>query len=354
MGFERRRDARFFTSLWVSIAEVTDELELQKGNVSASGIFFRTDKDVGRPGTVRLLYIATSDRRASVEVMAHVVRVISYDDLLEGRVIGGVAFEFLLETQHQRDEVERFVREVAEDQMQVPGNPPLDYSFPAQVQGSAADSKPATVSELSLGGMVIETDWPVQPGEAIRAEIHTTASQKAVHLAGRAVASQRAGVEGERYRVAVRFGDDEPGGACADPNLGDSMAEAMNALLTDVTAWHQPEARSNGIHLHGELSQVRLSSLLSFLDLERTSGVLELTRGAARAKLFVREAQIVGLEMEPPGPSPSKVLAELMDWSDGEFGFRFEPVGEDDAVGISISALLMHLARRKDESSRQG
>ena len=66
------------------------------------------------------------------------------------------------------------------------------------------------------------------------------------------------------------------------------------------------------------------------------------------------QGQIVGLETQPPRPSPSKVLAELMEWSDGQFGFRFEPVGREDAVGISTSALLMHLARRKDESSRQG
>ena len=127
----------------------------------------------------------------------------------------------------------------------------------------------------------------------------------------------------------------------------------MNALLTDVTAWRQRELRSKGIHLRGELSQVRLPSLLSFLSLERTSGVLELSRGAAHAELFVREGQIVDVEMQPPGPSPARMLAELMEWSDGEFGFRFEPVGREDAVGISVSALLMQLAQRKDESSHQ-
>ena len=75
MDLEHRRDARFFASFWVSIAEVADESELQKGNVSASGIFFRTDKDVGRSGTVRLLHIATSDRRAT-EVKAMSSRVV--------------------------------------------------------------------------------------------------------------------------------------------------------------------------------------------------------------------------------------------------------------------------------------
>ena len=126
----------------------------------------------------------------------------------------------------------------------------------------------------------------------------------------------------------------------------------MNTLLTDVTAFRQPETRSEGIHLHGKLSQVSLPSVLSFFDLEKTSGVLELRRGAAHGKLFVREGRIVDLEMHPPG-APSKVLAELVEWSDGEFDFRFECVGREDAVGISTSALLMHLAQRKDESSRR-
>ena len=127
----------------------------------------------------------------------------------------------------------------------------------------------------------------------------------------------------------------------------------MNALLTDVTAFRQRELRSNGIHLNGELSQVRLPSLLSFLDMEHTSGVLELERGAVRAKLFVREGQIVDVEMQPPGPSPMAMLTELMEWSDGAFGFRFEPVEREDAVAISVPALLMQLAQREDESSRQ-
>ena len=138
----------------------------------------------------------------------------------------------------------------------------------------------------------------VQQGSSTsRATEHTPASQKAVQLTGRALACQRADGEGERYRLAVSFGDDGQGGACADPKLGTSMAEAMNALLTDVTAWRQRELRSKGIHLRGELSQVRLPSLLSFLSLERTSGVLELSRGAAHAELFVREGQIVDVEM---------------------------------------------------------
>jgi hypothetical protein len=351
MELERRRDARFFGDFWVSIAEVANEPELQKGNVSTTGIFITTDKEVGGPGTVRLLHIATSDKRASINIMAHVARVISYDDML-GHVVCGAAFEFLMGTQSQRDEVERFVREVAEDQMQTPGNGPLDYSFLAEVHDSLTGSQPATVSELSLGGMVIETNWPVQPGELIRAEIHTPASQNVVQVEGRAVASQQADDEGKRYRVAVHFGGEGVEGTGSDSKLGCSMAEAMNTLLTDVTAFRQREERSDGVQLHGELSQVSLPSLLSFLDLERSSGVLELSRGAAQAKLYVREGRIVDLEMEPPGP-PSKVLAELAEWPDGEFDFRFESVGREDSVGIATSTLLLHLAQRKDEAEKR-
>ena len=154
--------------------------------------------------------------------------------------------------------------------------------------------------------------------------------------------------------MEVRFGGGRQEGPSPSEDPGSSVAEGMGSLLEEVTSWRQREMRAEGIHLHGKLSQVPLPSLLGFLDIERTTGVIELERGNRHAKLFVRQAEIVGLEMRPPGSTPSKVLAELMDWPDGEFSFRFEPVGREDTVGIATSALLMHLAKRKDESSTRG
>ena len=147
----------------------------------------------------------------------------------------------------------------------------------------------------------------MQPGEEVRAEIHTTGSLNSVQLSGRAIASQRLEGEAKRYRVAVRFGDDGDGGISTDEKLGSSIDEAMNALLSDVTVFRQREMRSEGTHLQGELSQVSLPSLLSFLDLEQTAGVLELSRGAAHGKLHVREGRIVHVEMQPPGSAPRSI-----------------------------------------------
>ena len=352
---DRRRAARFHASFWVSIAEVAEEAELRKGNISPSGFFFQTDKDVGRPSTVRVLRIATADETVSVEVMAQVVRVVSYDDLFQGQAIAGAAFEFLVGTQKQREEIERLVRTVAEEQLQRAGDV-LEYNFAGQLQGRRHDDQPAVVSEVSLYGMVIETDWMLEVGEEICVEVRAPASKKALRFSGEAVRSRPATGESAegRYRVEVRFqgGPSAEMGPLADTPSGTTVADAMNELISEVTACHQRQARSEGAHLNGSLAAMGLASLLAFLEMERTSGVLQLSRGPERATLYVRNGQIVDLETELSWSSPRETLGLLLDWTDGAFEFHFEPVTREDALGLSTTAVLIEFARGKDEAAR--
>ena len=347
---DRRRAARFHASFWVSIAEVAEEAELRKGNISPSGISFQTDKDVGRPSTVRVLRIATADETVSIEVMAQVVRVVSYDDLFQGQVTAGAAFEFLVSTQKQREEIELLVRAVAFRQLRRAGDA-VEYNFAGHLQGRRHGDQPVVVSDISAYGMVIETDWMLEVGEVFCVDICAPASKRALRLSGVAVRSRPAtgkNAEG-RHRVEVRFQRDP---SAQMGSLTDApFADAMNELISEVTVCQQSQDRSKGAHLNGSLATMGLPSLLAFLEMERTSGVLQLAHGSERATLYVRDGQIVDLETELSWSSPQEAIGLLLDWTDGAFEFHFEPVTREDALGLSTSAVLIEFAREKDEEA---
>ena len=52
---DQRRAPRFETRLWVGIPEVEGEPELEKCDISASGMLLWTRRDAGSPGAVRML-----------------------------------------------------------------------------------------------------------------------------------------------------------------------------------------------------------------------------------------------------------------------------------------------------------
>jgi hypothetical protein len=348
---DRRRAARFHASFWVSIGDVADEAELRKGNISPSGISFQTDKDVGRPSTVRALRIATADETVAAEVTAQVVRVFSYDDLIQGHVIAGAAFEFLVGTQEQREELERLVRAVAFGQLRRTGDA-LEYNFEGQLQGRCQGDQSAVVSDISPYGMVIETDWMLEVGEVFCVDICAPVSRKALRLSGVAVRSRP--VTGEsaegRYCVEVQFQRDP----CAEMGslTGTTIEDTMNELISEMTVSQQRQGCSEGAHLNGSLATMGLPSLLAFLEMERSSGVLQLARGSERATLYVRKGQIVDLETELNRSSLRDAIGPLLDWTDGAFEFYFEPVTREDAFGLSTSAVLIEFACGKDEAAR--
>jgi hypothetical protein len=64
-----------------------------------------------------------------------------------------------------------------------------------------------TVSEISLGGMAIQTDLPFPPG-AIHDFQLTLGDNSVVHLKGRVAHCQRMTTDEERYLTGIEFLDD--------------------------------------------------------------------------------------------------------------------------------------------------
>ena len=111
-----------------------------------------------------------------------------------------------------------------------------------------------------------------------------------------------------------------------------------------------PAARTT---LRGEIEHVGVSSLLSFLEMERKSGVLLVIAGDV-ARLFFAEGRLLRAEIEgesPPLPSRAAAM-RILDAVAGQFEFAPQDVTEKDELGMSVTALLLEHAREKDERSQ--
>lgn len=104
--------------------------------------------------------------------------------------------------------------------------------------------------------------------------------------------------------------------------------------------------------LRGDLENVSAASLLSFLSVERKTGILVVV-GERVARVFLREGRALRVELEGESTVSSRdALMSILDWHTGQFEFTVDRVGGVDEVRTAISALVIEHARRQDEEGR--
>jgi hypothetical protein len=347
---ERRRGARIPARMWVQIAGVDEEPRLARGDISMSGLFIEVDRSIGEPGSVQTVSVTSFERESSVDILARIVRVVSVHDVWHGPGVAGIAFEFLPDDPGKRVLLERVIRDVMASKSYVAES--LSGSVTAQLDPSVEEEAPrATAAEkLGVRVMVLDTSWAVSVGETIHCQIETPTSGRRARLDGRVVRStlEPSGTGGARYRLEVEFaralGDEA--GTVAE---GRSISDAMDSLLEDVvfpgTDGAPPRTRE---HLAGLLARIRLPSLLSFLALERLSGVLTLERSGARGVLHLRDGQVVDAEVDGRTDNPRALVTELCGWSDGQFDFSLRQVNRLDRINQPTTALLAGVTPARD------
>lgn len=109
-----------------------------------------------------------------------------------------------------------------------------------------------------------------------------------------------------------------------------------------------PAARTT---LRGEIEHVGLSSLLTFIEMERKSGVL-LVIGGDVARLFFSEGHLHRAEIEGESLPSRKAAMRTLDALSGQFEFSPQDVTVKDELGMSTTALLLEHARLADERGR--
>jgi DNA-binding response OmpR family regulator len=110
-----------------------------------------------------------------------------------------------------------------------------------------------------------------------------------------------------------------------------------------------------GTTLKGDLSQVGLSSLLVLIEMERKTGLLQLTApdGSITAQILVREGKVVHARLDQtPEPVDADAVYYLLTWSAGEFELTSCVIEGPDRIGMSTTGLLMEGARLMDEANR--
>jgi uncharacterized protein (TIGR02266 family) len=130
----------------------------------------------------------------------------------------------------------------------------------------------------------------------------------------------------------------------------DDMRMRVDRLVSRVQRMRRPNVERKT--LRGDLEQVSLASVLSFLEAERKTGEL-LLLGTGKARLLMKEGRLFRVEYPDAGPDvpPSERIYELLGWSRGQFEFAAQEL-DSDGPTLSISALVLEHARRADERNR--
>ncbi len=112
-------------------------------------------------------------------------------------------------------------------------------------------------------------------------------------------------------------------------------------------------AAADGRSLTGDLEQVGMPSILSFLEIERRSGELDVYVGAAvSGRIWLGEGRPLRAEIDArPELRGREAFFSLLDVTAGRFDFREGQSEGPDEIGAGISALLLEHARLEDELS---
>ena len=106
-----------------------------------------------------------------------------------------------------------------------------------------------------------------------------------------------------------------------------------------------------GASLHGDLDDVGLATLLTMMDMERSSGVLFVHgRGGEVGRLWLRDGRVIRGRVEGRGRRVGKsAVFDVLGWGGGRFELVRADIDGADEIATPTTHLLMEAARREDE-----
>ncbi len=126
----------------------------------------------------------------------------------------------------------------------------------------------------------------------------------------------------------------------------------VTGALQRVEAARALRAAVGGRGIQGRLRDMSLPSLIQFIEMERATGVLSLTRGEERGHIYFDGGRIVNAVMG--GASGEEAVFRLLRWDAGDFDLERLHSSAPPEVSIASSnqTILLEGMRRRDELQR--
>jgi len=105
--------------------------------------------------------------------------------------------------------------------------------------------------------------------------------------------------------------------------------------------------------LRGDVEQVSVASLLSFLELDKKTGVLFLV-GQESVRIYIEAGRPLKLEIDGQSAPVDQrhSMNAVLDWTAGQFEFSAQEVACSDELRTSMTSLLLEHAQLRDETQR--
>jgi uncharacterized protein (TIGR02266 family) len=353
------RDLRVTAQFQITFQTVDALVVAYSANLSRGGLFLKTDR--GMPeGSVISLVIKLPDGGTDIEVPCTVVFV---RDGQDGQT-AGMGLKFIDPDESIQKRIEWYIINSSPDSSDVAVQSRLrklnlvivdDDRFQSDVAASGFIKRGdrVRIARDGLSGLalcleekpdVILTDvqMPRMDGwqmvRLIRARSHLA---KVPILFLTSLSSEQDRLVG--YRLGV---DDY----LTKPHEPDDLVTRVDraVLRAEQIARSTNDAERDA--LRGDLRQVSLQSVLSFLEMERRSGVLRVGP-VVNARLEIQDGRIHRVSIEgATGLGPREQLFRILDSSEGRFEFVQSAVNVADEVQMSTSGAILEHARLKDEN----
>jgi uncharacterized protein (TIGR02266 family) len=356
----RSRDLRVRATFRVRYRTLDELVVAYSKNLSRGGLFLTTSKLLPR-GTVVQVKIQLPDDGPEITVPCEVAFT---RDATQASGRGGMGVKFIDPDQMARRRLEWFILNSAPEAGQFGAEPrarKLDLVIvedePLQSEAAASpfrqrgdqvricrDGLEALASCLDHPPDVILSDvqMPKLDGWQLLRMLRarpTLATVPVVFL------TQLSG-EQDRLR-GYRLGVDD---YVAKPYEPSELVARIDRAVVRAEHQAQPIQRPAQDALRGDLEQVSLPSLLSFLEAEQKSGVVRVGP-VTNGRIYVSEGRPVRAEVydDPAGTSSRELLFQLLGLSVGRFDFNAQRVSLPDEIGEATSELLRDYARLCEE-----
>jgi CheY-like chemotaxis protein len=127
-------------------------------------------------------------------------------------------------------------------------------------------------------------------------------------------------------------------------------SQRMREQVEDMSESMELDA---GVGLSGDLAHMGVSSILTFLEMEKKSGILVI-KGKETGRIFFRDGQPMSASFDARRePKGAEVVFQMLTWGAGKFSFTTVEVDMEDQIQTSTTHLLLEGARRIDEATRE-